>query len=111
MDPNRKRAYRCLLYSAMLEIRQLAWIRIDPSPLMVPEQPHATFNRVHRAGVVADWLHNLALFSALDFEHFDEDRFWRDLEGYQQQHSDLELAAYRRLFDQELSAPGSGYPF
>jgi hypothetical protein len=27
---------------------------------------------------VADWLHNLAQFSALEFERFDEEWFWRD---------------------------------
>src|SRR5262249_45090672 len=111
MEPNRKRAYRYLLYSAMLEIRQLAWMQVGLSRLLLPRQRHEKVSRLRRAGVVVDWLHNLAFFSAVDFERFDEDRFWRDLEGYQRRLPDFELRAYRRLFDQELSAPGSGHLF
>ncbi|QIX61013.1 hypothetical protein HER32_07375 [Hymenobacter sp. BT18] len=35
---------------------------------------------------VALWLHNLALFSALDFERFDEERFWDDYRQFQRKY-------------------------
>jgi hypothetical protein len=35
---------------------------------------------VQWAGAIADWLHNLAMFSARDFRGFDEQLFWKEFE-------------------------------
>lgn len=81
MEHRRKQAYRYLLYRAMLDIRPICWM---PLGSFNPFRWKETAGRVRRAGVIADWLHNLALFSALDFERFDEDWFWRELGEYDQ---------------------------
>jgi hypothetical protein len=71
-----KNAYRKLLYWAMLDIRVLSQpsLRVGWNPL--------TWRKFHlranAAGAIADWLHNLALHSALEFQRFEPDRFWKD---------------------------------
>jgi hypothetical protein len=106
MDERRKQAYRYLLYYAMLDIRPLAWMPFGFFRFLNPFSWRTTSWRVRRAGVIADWLHNLALFSALDFQRFDEKWFWRDLGNCADMHPDLELTAYKGVFERELSGEG-----
>jgi hypothetical protein len=63
----------------------------------------ASARRIRRAGAIADWVPNLALFSALDFRHFDEGRFWRDFETLRKRHPEDDLEYYRRVFERALS--------
>jgi hypothetical protein len=80
MDAAQKYAYRYLIYNGMLRIRPIAgvgerwWQRWNLFYWLRERK------RIRSAGEVADWLHNLALFSAIDFSGFDEDIFWSDLE-------------------------------
>lgn len=68
--------------------------------------------RASRAGAVADWLHNLAMYAADDFEGFREDWFWQHYERMVERHGDR--WDYRGLFDrhlEELDHPaGAEYP-
>ena len=64
------------------------------------------YQRVRQAGVIADWLHNLALFSALDFEGFDGGWFWGDFSKYEKRCPAGHLATYKEMFEQELSGRG-----
>jgi len=75
MTSTQKSAYRYLLYLAMLDIRIYCQSRGEPSadPAVRERQYHSS--RI--AGAIADWLHNLALAAADDFERFDEDAFGR----------------------------------
>jgi len=50
------------------------------------------------AGGIADWLHNLALFSAIDFEGFDESAFWTRLEWLRDSFPDKGLEGFRSTF-------------
>ena len=105
----RKMAYRYLLYHAMLDIRPIAWMPFGFIRILNPfnwKNWKACSQRVRRAGVVADWLHNLALFSALDFERFDEERFWQDYRHFDERHPDFRLYAYKDVFERELSGSG-----
>jgi hypothetical protein len=106
MDKQRKNAYRYLLYHAMLDIRQLAWIPFRYFRLLNPFHWRATLQRIRRAGVIADWLHNLALFSVLDLERFDEERFWGDFRYYDKEHPEFQLASFKDIFERELSGLG-----
>ena len=72
MNDRRKKAYRYLLYHAMLDIRSIGWIEFTGLRILNPFFWQTTFQRMRRAGFIADWLHNLALFAALDFRDFDE---------------------------------------
>ena len=101
MDEPRKRAYRSLLYWAMLEIQPIEW----GSPRWI--QRVNPFHWIERsshlksAGAVADWLHNLANYSACEFEGFDEDWFWKE-------HAEMQDRLrgswfnYRALFERSL---------
>ncbi len=99
MDERRKQAYRYLLYKAMLDIRQISWLPLKWYSPFSPMFWVRNIPRVRRAGEIADWLHNLAFFSMLDFEGFGEDWFWQD---YQRLCERYPLPEYRRLFDQHL---------
>jgi len=78
-----KKAYRNLLYWAMLDIRTLCQSRgrISYSPFFVWRQ----YRQGRVAGRLADWLHNLAQTAATDFDHFDTEWFWREYDGLFQQ--------------------------
>jgi hypothetical protein len=98
MESRRKKAYRYLLYHATLHTRQLQWLRFR-NPLCWRRH----LGQVRCCGTVADWLHNLALFSALDFDRFDEGRFWEDFDRLRGRCPEIE--SYRRAFEQWLSDP------
>lgn len=80
MDEQRNRAYRWLLYTAMLDIRRLQWAGLSWWSRCNPFVWRQISAQIRAAGYVAEGLHNLALFSALDFEHFEEARFWSDFQ-------------------------------
>jgi hypothetical protein len=100
------KAYRYLLYHAMVDIRSFAWMRFWSFRLLNPMNWRATLDRIRRAGVIADWLHNLALFSVLDFEEFDEARFWSDFRLLNERHPGARLGWYKDIFERELSGTG-----
>jgi hypothetical protein len=100
MDERRKHAYRYMLYRAMLDIRPLAWLRLTNLLCWGRE-----IRRVRRLGALADWLHNLALFSSLNFERFDEDWFWQEALSLKQRHPEFDLEEYQRVFERQLSEP------
>lgn len=110
MDECRKNAYRYLLYWAMLDIRPIAWMRLR-NPFRWPSD----FRRMRRAGALADWLHNLALFASLDFARFDEEQFWKDGRSLASRDPGLDLARYQQIFENRVaevadncrSSPGS----
>jgi hypothetical protein len=100
MDERRKQAYRSLLYWATLDIRPLYWLALRS---LSPVHWRRQLSRIRRAGALADWMHNLAMFSAQDFAGFDEERFWQDLLWYEQRHPEWGLTQYRHRFDQWLT--------
>jgi hypothetical protein len=104
VDEQRKRAYRWLLYRAALEIRPLRWLGTSWRERFNPISRWHNARRAVAAGALADWLHNLALFSALDFEHFDEDRFWTDHKWFEAHYPWLNLRWYREEFERELTS-------
>jgi hypothetical protein len=113
MDDHRKFAYRYLLYRATVDIRPITWFSARWFPLWNPLQWVASARRIRRAGAIADWVHNLALFSALDFRRFDEGRFWHEYERLRRRHPEYELDFYRTLFEwalSQVSESGSGEP-
>ena len=100
MDDARKNAYRYLLYWAMLDIRQIAWLRPRWwNPFSVAKE----LRRARLAGSIADCMHNLAMFAAYDFDRFEEDWFWPELEDLQKRYPDFDSARYRNRFESRLS--------
>lgn len=110
MDEMRKRAYRYLLYRAMLEIRPVASMRLGILRRMNPVLWHRSATQIRRAGVIADWLHNLASHSAHDFEGFREEWFWREYDGLNKAHPEYHLPEFKRVFENAL-AGHTGPPF
>jgi hypothetical protein len=65
MDEQRKRAYRNLLYWAMLDLR--SHTPVSPYTLLHWWNPRIWLRcvaQLRRTVIIADWLHNLAMFSA-----------------------------------------------
>jgi hypothetical protein len=86
----------------MLDIRPLAWLSHRWFGLFNPFFWRYEMRRINRAGAVADWLHNLALFSALELVGFDEERFWHDYRWLSELYPEIELLGYRAEFEREL---------
>lgn len=103
MDECRKSAYRALLYRAMLDIRPVAWLRLR-NPL---RWGHA-LRRVRYAGDLADWLHNMAFFSSMDFDQFDEEWFWREARSLKGRYPEFDIERYHQAFEQRLSELADG---
>src|SRR3954463_16520372 len=103
MDEQRKHAYRWLLYWAMLDIRPLGWSGGSWCQKLNPYFWRSRSRRVRIAGAVAEWLHNLAIFSALDFARFDEERFWKDYQWMLDNNPRLGLERYRSEFERRAS--------
>ena len=108
MDVHRKRAYRYLLYRALLDIRPLAWLRVRTIRILNPFHWISEIRRIRRAGAIADWLHNLAMFSYLDFERFDEAWFWRDLENLNRRHPEFGLGSYKEEWERRTVTLAEG---
>ena len=98
MDDRTKAAYRHLLYVAMLEFRTLEF-KESWNPLAWRRR----YRQALLAGAVADWLHNLAHFSALDFAGFDEKWFWRDHHNLCRRFPGDRLERYREIFDESMT--------
>jgi hypothetical protein len=100
MDTHRKNAYRFLVYWAMLDIRPLAWHgyvrgwrKLNP----------LNWRRQMRAMRVAgEWMHNLAMFAAVDFDGFDEGWFWEDGERFKSRCPGTAPNRYRQIFEERL---------
>src|SRR5262245_1764311 len=99
MDEQRKRAYRSLLYTAMLDIRRLAWLPPDALGAEDELARQRVAQQIRRAGMIADWLHNLALFASEDFRGFDEGWFWNELAALEAKQPDFDLSLYRHQFE------------
>jgi hypothetical protein len=76
MDEIKKQAYRNLLYHVLLDIRSICW------------NTSSAFESRKKIELLADWVHNLAAFSAKDFEGFDEEKFWN------RHHPELDVKNY-----------------
>jgi len=99
-----KKAYRNLLYWAMLDIRILCQSRGRES--RNPVEIWRQYKRSRLAGALADWLHNLAQHAATDFNNFDTEWFWREHEGLRQRYGDMKAGAwmdYRARYEDHLS--------
>ena len=99
LSPEHKEAYRQLLYDALVNMRAgnrrpvlwnpLSWWRLARQAASVRDH--------------ADAFHNLALFSWLDFQGFDPDRFWQDIAGFAQKHGHEWMRTYQRAFKEHLA--------
>jgi hypothetical protein len=103
MDEQRKCAYRWLLYMAMLDIRPLGWIGRGWRQRLNPFCWFGRARQIRCAGAIAEWLHNLALFSVLDFAHFDEVRFWSDYQWMLDNNPGFGLERYQSEFTRRAS--------
>lgn len=101
MNEKTKSAYRHLLYVAMVAIRNECQSRGHES--INPLEWRRQYRRSRVAGATADWLHNLAQFSSLDFDRFDEQRFWSEHAKLSRRFPGHRLERYREVFDEYLA--------
>jgi hypothetical protein len=99
LDEQRKKAYRWLLYQATLDIRPLSWMNSRWRDYINPTRWTGFARQARIAGSLANWLHNLAMFSALEFDRFDEDFFWKDYERLLNENPQAGLERYRAEFE------------
>src|SRR5687768_7112713 len=64
MDDARKYAYRTLLFLAMNDIRSIGVLAAPPDKIVNPEPAHDAAWWMERVSTIANWLENLAGFSA-----------------------------------------------
>jgi hypothetical protein len=95
---NTKAAYRHLLYIAMIDTRNYCQPRgrASRNPLVWFRQYHAS--RV--AGAIADWLHNLARYSSIDFVGFEDSQFWSEHDSICRRFPREDLQRYRQIYDE-----------
>ncbi|MDY3559296.1 hypothetical protein R5W23_000270 [Gemmata sp. JC673] len=105
MDDRRKNAYRYLLYWAMLNFRTLQGAGPRGWRSWSPIHWRREARWVRFAGTVADALHNLAVYSSVNFRGFDEEWFWRDVETVRSRFPEFASAVgyYRELFERRIS--------
>ena len=101
MDEKTKAAYRHLLYVAMIAIRNDCQSRGRESAN--PFKWRRQYRRSRVAGATADWLHNLAQYSSLDFVRFDGQQFWSEHGHLCRQFPGERLERYREIFDGYLA--------
>ena len=103
MDERRKNAYRHLLYLGLLHISPLACPkRFQGWRILNPFYWGRCFRQVRFAGHLADWLQDVASFSARDFEGFDEALFWQEFEYFPSNYPDYQPERYRLAFEEHL---------
>jgi len=100
MSDEQEKAYRHLLYVAMLQIRNRCQSRdnFSRNPLRWFRQ----YRDSRVAGAVADWLHNLAQFATHSPLSIDEDTFWKEHTGLCKRFPGEGLEQYREVFDKYL---------
>jgi hypothetical protein len=110
LSESERKAYRNLLYEAMLDVRNLCQPRGRESrnPLVWRRQ----YLQARVAGALADWLHNLAQYAATDFNSFDTDWFWQEYDGICRRFSDQVGAGkwmdYRDRYEEHLAKQTAG---
>lgn len=84
-----------MLYTVFLHLRAGRTETIGWNPLA---WRRAT-SRLRLNQALADYFHNLALFSVWRFENFDEHKFWQGIERLGRRHGSELVERYRRIFD------------
>jgi len=64
--------------------------------------------RESQAATIANWMHNMASFSATGFEGFDEARFWDHYVGLCERFPGQPLERYRPAFEAALVGKPGG---
>ncbi|MBB4035943.1 hypothetical protein GGR21_001838 [Dysgonomonas hofstadii] len=79
MDENRKKAYRYLLYRAIVWGKANRSTRVSLNPIEIKKDA----DRLKMLGALNYWLHNLAYYNYMDdWEGFKEELFWKDYEEF-----------------------------
>ena len=99
MSVKRKEAYRYILYWAFIEIRPIQWYFTDFKTWF---RPLRAFSYIREVGALSDWFHNLALFSSLEFEGFNEEAFWEQGKYFSGKYPET-YSRYENLFNQILN--------
>ncbi len=85
----------------MLDIRNKCQPRRKES--LNPFEWHRQYRQSRAAGAVADWLHNLAIYSANGFQTFDEQWFWKEYEGLSADFPQTDFKHYRHAYERRFT--------
>jgi len=104
LTEQQKQVYRYLLYQAMLDIRMLCQSR--SAETWNPLQWRSQYRRSRTAGAIADWLHNLAKYSACDFRGFSAEAIWQEYDGLCQRFEQFGpngFHNYRQRYEEQMA--------
>lgn len=102
MESQRKFAYRRLLYDSLLAIRAESWA-LARVRWWNPRSWAQALTALRRCNALVDGFHNLASYSAQEFEGFREDLFWRYLTSLQHRHSEMNFGVFQAEFERLLA--------
>lgn len=84
MDSKRKALYRELLWWAMVDMRSHSGSAVGTWRSLLSRY-RRSYRRVNQfTYAMSQWLHNTALYAAMDFDGFNEKLFWRDYQQFRQ---------------------------
>lgn len=106
LSANERKAYRSLLYEAMVDIRNLCQHRGRES--YNPFEWHRQYKLSRAAGALADWLHNLADVASRDFSGLDTKWFWWEYteglcKSFPEHFGPEQWLDYRRRYERNLA--------
>ena len=99
MARTRQEAYRHLLYVALIDLRSGQW----GWPWWSPRSWCGARRELHRVKAMAHCFRNLADFSVREFEGFEEEAFWRDIDSVGKTFGPASVERYRRVCDAYLA--------
>ncbi len=99
MNENNKRAYRSLLYYAMILAK--GNVGYCSSKLFISP---ADRDYIETTSAISYWLHNLAMYNYLDtWQDFDEEVFWKEYSYWESRFPEV-FKSFKTEFEKELKS-------
>ncbi len=90
MDEDRREAYRDLIYHAMLLLRAYPTWPVQGIKILSLRAWRQARHQAMLRSAIANWLHNLADYSARDFEGFSENAFWHEGRNWRRKYPEFD---------------------
>ncbi|RZJ90255.1 MAG: hypothetical protein EOO60_09150 [Hymenobacter sp.] len=102
MTEERKRLYRELVRWAMIDMRMYSSWAYSSGLVLLLRRRRSHRQLLRFLNAMNDWLHNVALYSTVDFIGFREDLFWQDYQRFRSRYPADRWAALTEKTIQEL---------
>ena len=102
MTGKRKQLYRELLRWAIIDMRMYSSWAYSNSLLLMLRRQRSHRQILRFLNAMNDWLHNVALYSVVDFTGFKEDQFWQEYQHFRNHYPAERWVAVTEKIIQEL---------